>query len=900
MLAGQRALAADTYRGAIMGAGDLRLQDWFVPVLYQEEADPLLVTRVPSEEVVRLQARQPQMSFGALPEPPAHTFVGRSRELLALERLLLGDGDFDNTYAVVRGTGGTGKTTLAVELARWLVRSGHFRRAAFASVEHYTDARAVVDNLESVLAASDAAVLEDPESVLGESDDASALDPATAAAAAPVDELFEECRRLLGAHPATRLVFTSREPLPVPIDAGRNHIGIGALSRDDAVKLVEQVMAREGWQPPAADPGKTPEEVTALVEAVNRHPRALVLLAREVARRGVRATTDNLDDLMRELHTRYPEDRERSLFASVELSLRRLAPDMREQVRALAAFHGGAQLDVLARTLGVEVDEARELAIALIDVGLGDDMGHGHLRLDPALPAYVRGELDDDEWAALRTRWGQATAALVGFLCQQQFQDAQLAATLTLLELPNLLALLQWAFEDQLPPEQVVGLAGQVEELVTYLGRPRALERAAAVREAAAQGLEALGEWSHARYLTEAASIDRLLERGDLPAARAAAEGLLQRAMAAGKDAFPGAAYDIAMAHFRMGRVLGRMGAAEAALAPLAEAERRFQKLADAGNTDAERMAAGAITERAGRLSDLGRLDDAAAAYEEAIERGERRDDKRSVATNKFQLGTVRMLQGRYAEALAVYAEARDIFEKLGEPRSVATIWHQMGMVHRDAGQHEEAERAYRRALAIKVREGDRAGEAMSLGELGNLYAAMGRLEEAATFYRQAADVHVALRDRANEGRDRNNLAVTLIELGRDDEARRELERAIECKEPFGHAAEPWTTWAILHDLEVAEGNSYAAYRRAGGESRRPGTRLSAAVAYAIQQGETDQAEELLAQILADDPEPWAEAMIPKLQSILAGDRDPSLADDPALDFDDAAELRLLLEALGD
>ena len=42
MLAGQVALYDDTYRFKKMGAGELRLQDWFVPVLYQEKADPQL------------------------------------------------------------------------------------------------------------------------------------------------------------------------------------------------------------------------------------------------------------------------------------------------------------------------------------------------------------------------------------------------------------------------------------------------------------------------------------------------------------------------------------------------------------------------------------------------------------------------------------------------------------------------------------------------------------------------------------------------------------------------------------------------------------------------------------------------------------------------------------------
>ena len=42
MLAGQVALFEDAYRFKIMGAGNLELQDWFVPVLYQEQADPQL------------------------------------------------------------------------------------------------------------------------------------------------------------------------------------------------------------------------------------------------------------------------------------------------------------------------------------------------------------------------------------------------------------------------------------------------------------------------------------------------------------------------------------------------------------------------------------------------------------------------------------------------------------------------------------------------------------------------------------------------------------------------------------------------------------------------------------------------------------------------------------------
>ena len=88
MLAGQKALHDDSNRGQGFG-GDLKLQDWFVPVLFQEETDPQLVRQVPAARVQEEIQKQRRLAVGKVPEPPPHSFVGRSRELLAAERLLL-------------------------------------------------------------------------------------------------------------------------------------------------------------------------------------------------------------------------------------------------------------------------------------------------------------------------------------------------------------------------------------------------------------------------------------------------------------------------------------------------------------------------------------------------------------------------------------------------------------------------------------------------------------------------------------------------------------------------------------------------------------------------------------------------------------------------------------------
>jgi tetratricopeptide (TPR) repeat protein len=324
-------------------------------------------------------------------------------------------------------------------------------------------------------------------------------------------------------------------------------------------------------------------------------------------------------------------------------------------------------------------------------------------------------------------------------------------------------------------------------------------------------------------------------------------------------------------------------------------------------------MASVAINGQGDCLTDLGRLDEAAATYEEAITRKEKLDDKRGVAVSKFQLGTVRWYQKRYKDALEIYTEGRDIFEKLGEMDGVAQAWHGIGNVYSDGKQVQQAEDAYRRALAIHVQQKNRTYEASILNQLGLLYEDVGRLEEAVTFYRQAADIYVELHDLSHEGLVRNNIANVLRELRRYDEARRELHRAIECKQPFGHAALPWTTWAILYNLEQATGNAqaaaqarqqaveaYLAYRRAGGENQGPGARLYAKIVQDIRAGDTNEVGQFLTQVLKDAKIPnWLKIMSPKLQAILAGERNPALAEDSDLDYDDAVELRLLLEELG-
>jgi tetratricopeptide (TPR) repeat protein len=942
MLAGQRALHSDPSRGQRYGIGELKLADWFVPVLYQEKADPQLFTATPAPQTKEDLRSRLRARLGAVPPEPVETgFVGRSRDLLALERLLR-----QERWAVVRGQGGEGKTALAAELARWLVRSQQLRRAAFVSVELCSHKDAVLDALGRQLVGADysAAKYENPEQALLPIERALREQPTllvidnmesvllppyldtpdllSEEAALELQAILALAQRLLRAG-ETRLVFTSREALPAPFDAQPQRWELRQLGKADAVALIERSLAAgEGNTATGAGAGAAAlearrEEIEALVDAVQGHARTLALLAPELRRRGVAATQAALLELMEQMQRQVaqlpaddPRRREQSLFASVELSLRRLSATNRERVRVLGVFHGGVQLGVLQAMTGWEQAEVEGLAMELVGTGLATANPYNHLSLNPALCPYLKASLSEAELQALTAGWLEAMAGYLGYLDQQRSQNAELAATLTLLELPNLFALLDRS-QTSADPATTIERATSLYGLLQSLGKPRLLERVARVRDAAAA---ALGEgWSHARFEASRSRIEQHLAENRLGDALAGAEKLLQQAQEVGEQAYASSDYDLAGALHLLGSVLRETGDVDRALAFEQNATRRFERIANERQSkSAKRMAAICLSGQGDCLLLLGRYKEAEKTYGNVIQSAVLRGDQRSAAVGKSKLGTAQQYQLWHKGAISVLTEARDIFLNLNEPGSVATIWHQIGILHEADGQPEEAEKAYNEALAITVRLGNHREQAGTLLQLGNLYNnLLSRPEDAAAFYLRAVEIYAAVGDLKGEGFASNNLANNLCGLYSFDAARKAAKRAIECNLAFDHVAEPWTTWDILCSVEQKAGNpvaaeeaqiqaraAFLAYRRDGGENQSLPGQLALSVRQSLSTGEHKSAA-LILQQLADEPK-MADGLsfVRALQAITAGSRDRSLAEDPALHYKQAVEVLLLIEAL--
>lgn len=853
--------------------------------------------------------------------PPPHGFVGRGDELREAERVI-----DSQHHLALRGEHGEGKTALAAALVRRLLAAGRVERAAYVSLEVHHDARAVrysigqqlvpsfslatsqdprlaVQLLERVLREHPTlVVLDDLEAVLprggqrgrqrGEAPPSGLFEPSV------LDELLLLVQELCDVGP-TRVVLVSREPLPAPY--GEGEIVLAGLPAGDAVELLRGALAGASCEP---------HEPAALAARVDGHAASLVSLAGTVAAAGAERTAATLAEGAAAIASLALSGRRHAAVLGVEVALGAVPADLRRKLPPLAVFVGGGHLTAIAAVLELDVenDEEVDLAERLIGAGLVEMLPHNYLRFHPGLAPALAAELDEDRLAAARAAWAEATAQLVDFLGQEQIRSPRLAATLTLLDLGNLLACLEHLAAGA-DADQAVELADAVATLVLPLGRPAAMARVDALRESACERLRA---WSHDQYLLESAALEVLMDVGRPDDTVAAARRLLHRAATVGDDAYEGAAFDHATLHLTVGLAELMADQAEAAVKTLAEAGRRFRELAAAGHPEAPRMETQALARTGDAWRALARPDAAEAAYRRAVDQAEDAGDRAQAAEVRTQLGALYFAQGRTDEALAELDAARRTLAALDEPRAVAGIWHQIASVHQTAGRMADAERALRRAIAQELGLGDRAAAAGTLTRIGELHAACGFHERALEAYRGAAEHFAELGDLAKEGIARSQMADKLIRLGRYDEARRELERTIECDAPFGHEAEPWRTFSLLSRLEGMAGDrkamiaareravdAYLRYRRDGGASQVGHGPIFEEVSRAVLDGEAAEVTAKIDSMLRrrDLPAPLR-ALIPALEAVLAGSRDPALAADPGLYYRDAAELLLLFETL--
>ncbi|MCU1348698.1 MAG: transcriptional activator domain protein, partial [Acidobacteria bacterium] len=348
--------AVSLYRGELLPEN--RYDDWVV-----ERRDEL--AELAAALAQELAAIGPDDAGRAPPLPvDASSFIGRARELAELKALLRG-----TRLLTLAGTGGAGKTRLALELAR-AVEPSHTGGAALVELAPITDARLVAD---AVAAALDVRALPGQKPV-----------DAVAAYLAPRSLLLviDNCEHMLAASagladallrsaPRLTILATSREPLRVP---GEVVFRVPSLDIPDPEETLEprQLIRYEAVQlfaerAAAAAPGFTVDEenapdVARICFRLDGLPLALELAAGRLGALGPAAIAKRLDDRFRVLRTasHASPTRQHTLTATLQWSHDLLEPDERMLFRRLAIFAGGFELEAVEDVCaGDDLDAAR-------------------------------------------------------------------------------------------------------------------------------------------------------------------------------------------------------------------------------------------------------------------------------------------------------------------------------------------------------------------------------------------------------------------------------------------------------------------------------------------------------------------------------------------------------------
>lgn len=444
----------------------------------------------------------------------ADRFFGRERELQELAGLLSTPGP---SLVTLTGPGGSGKTRLAVEVARelgpvfgggiWfvplvdLVHPHAIPNAILASLGLLT--RPNADPLQQVIEffrrQRSLVVLDNLEHLIG------AQEPSQVTATRIIETLFTACPSLMCLATSRQRLGLSHEreyrvePLPVPNpdeSAGEALLRIPSVQlfsdRATAVRPDFRVTARNALA------------VAQLCQELEGLPLAIELAA---SRAAVLTPTQMVEELQRRFrflatHWRSTPERHRSAWATVDWSYRLLAPDLQRFFTTLSVFRGGWLLDAAAAVSNeehtLEFLESLQSASLIQTV---ETSGSGmRFRMLETLREFGWEVLSDDQRHQIRQRHADFYLQLAREADAQRLSEHQSEVSERIAaEFQNLQAALSMYLEheSELALELATRLSwfwearGHVSTSLNWL--ERALERATrATEEARARALSAI------------------------------------------------------------------------------------------------------------------------------------------------------------------------------------------------------------------------------------------------------------------------------------------------------------------------------------------------------------------------------------------------------------------------
>jgi tetratricopeptide (TPR) repeat protein len=730
--------------GRICARGKHALEDWLVPVLYQQDPvdfsfadDPLMA----DTEADGSSPALPSEITGEDEENP-YGFIGRDDYILELERAMRGR----PAGILIHGIGGVGKTTLARGFVQWLQATQGLGKGCFwFTFNDIHSAEFVINRLGEAIFGSNFSLTpfdqriqpliqklrNDPYMVIWDNFEVVRGIPGTDVSAYLSNEdqslLVDLLRKLRGG--ATKIIITSRSEEEW-LGNTRRKVSLNGLDGEERWLFLEEILSDMGQRINREDP-----DLIELMDLLGGHPLCMRVIVPALE---IQSAADLILSVRNSMLAFEQEgDPDNVRFYATLAHAREGLPDTLKPLLIPLGLHERYVDIVYMQNMAEQVSETwsletvQDFARSLVHMGLLFDHGNDLFGLHPALTGYLRTVVLPHADPDVRYAWTRAFVDVMGRL------------------------------SNSLIPKQLHEQRGPFHLFGGSLHR--------ALKEA-----EHLEMGTHFVVLLQALALFALNTRS----------------------------FDQASSHYRryadfhnqIGDLEGQ-AVAYHHLGRIAQEQRNFntaeewyrKALAISEKLGDEHKAA-IVHYQLGMIAQEQRdFKTAEACYKKSLEIGETQGNEYGAAMNYHQLATIALSQRDFKIAETWFQKSLEIKEMLGDEHGAATTYHQLGSIAEEKQDFKTAEQWYRKALAIDEKQGNEHGAAITYHQLGIIARAQGDSAAAEALFRKSLEIDEKYGNKHGAAKAYHQLGIISMEQRDFSAAQAWFEKSLENKEMQGN-----------------------------------------------------------------------------------------------------------------
>lgn len=749
--------------------GEKPLQDWLVPVLYQQE-NYTPFTPANTVDDIESYFEETVSNLVDFPQEGRYGFTGRDYDILLLERAFR-----QNNIVLLQGMGGVGKTELAGGFARWLDDTQGRSLIFFISFEDGATLSNVVNQVGRKVWGdkfSQYAADKQQQAVLNYLKHQTCLliwDNFEPVAGFPAgnEPLLSASERQnlqwflkdLRSGKSWVLITSRREELW--LDCAYRLVNLQGLREQDVEELAAKILQMVG-----VDRAKLPKEYLDLLKLLGGHPLSLRVILPHLKTETPSQLIEALRLGLNTFSGAEEEGRDKSLTVSLDYSFTKLSEQARRHLPFLGLFSEHINVSILPAFS--EINEFSQVYQTIFgenlqksdwfrilneaaEAGILEQISETIYKIHPALPWYLRQQLSKQHTVQEVSNLEKKLLVFYGVLAtvcgQKMISKADTATNVLLTEESNLLQNLRLAERQQEwdNARLMLSALGEIYQRQNHTMEFRAL-RQKIIKEIDTkfeQSNEAFKLWA---YL-QAADAEEAFENRDIRKA---------------SNVYQKISSELARLNYQDMNV--EIAVVEQGLAKIAEEQQDFKTsrthyikaikiLESIQNIDQDACIENAnkianIYQNLGYMADKkGCYNVAKSYYEKALKIFINNRNIYGCAGIYNNLGKIEHLQSHFEKAHDYYKQALEIYQKVGDFNKSAIIYHNLGRMAQMQQDFKTAHTFYNKALRIHEDDRDLYNASDVYQGLGEISKYQGDFDSATAYFKKALEIRFTAND---------------------------------------------------------------------------------------------------------------------------------------------------------